>query len=176
MMGHVMKGDREPRPEAGMDENIAKPVKAEGLQHMLNKRVPETGNAGPPEAAHGSVITADFGAALASPLDIGRALSQLGGDRELLDDALATFLDNIPQTLDDLQSAVSTADVTRLEMAAHSLKGAASNICAEPTRLVAQRMEQLGRQGELRAADSLLKELRRHLDRLRTFCGALKLD
>jgi hypothetical protein len=52
--------------------------------------------------------------------------------------------------------------------------GAASSICAEPTRCVLQQLEQMGKEGEVRAADSLLGELEGHLDRLQQFVASLK--
>ncbi|MBU0717392.1 MAG: response regulator, partial [Planctomycetes bacterium] len=176
MTAHAMKGDRERCIEAGMDDYIAKPVKAEELRHMAEKWVSTSRASG---EATGSGKPGQSGRAHSTPqpktpLDLQRALKQLGGDRELFDEVLVAFLDDLPRLASELQSAVSNADAERLHAAAHSLKGAASNICAEPTRYVAQELEKRGQQGELQEADSLLEELRQHLDRLQEFAATLK--
>ncbi len=57
---------------------------------------------------------------------------------------------------------------------AHSLKGAAANICAEPTRSLSQQLEQVGAQGDLDDAGDLLQELEDHTKRLRAFAASLK--
>ncbi len=110
----------------------------------------------------------------AQPVDVPGALAQLGDDRELFSEALGVFLENVPRTLDDLQSAISHANAEQLEFVAHGLKGAASNLCAEPTRYVAQQLEHLGRQGKLQGADSIFEELQRHIDRLQEFVASVK--
>ena len=103
-----------------------------------------------------------------------RALEQLGGDRELFDMALATFLESTPRILNDLQSAISDGNVNKSCLVVHNLKGAASSICAEPTRAAAQRLEQMCQQSALEGAGVTLQELQQHVDRLRDFAATLK--
>jgi len=176
MTAHAMKGDRERCMEAGMDDYITKPLKAEELQQMVDKWVSKSSSsseaAGPSE--HGPAVYEVAASRSKTPLDLERALKQLGGDRELFDEALAVFLDDLPRQAGELESAVSDADAERLHAAAHSLKGAASNICAEPTRCVAQELERRGRHGELKETDLLLEELRQHLDCLQEFAASLR--
>lgn len=109
-----------------------------------------------------------------SPIDLQQALTNLGGDRELFDEVLAVFLDSIPGLLGELREACTNTDSKRLYIAAHSLKGSASNICAEPTRRIAAQLEEVGTQYEVISASSLLSELEKQLDRLRTFAASLE--
>jgi len=106
---------------------------------------------------------------LASPIDIEQALENLAGDRELLMEVLDTFIETIPKILDDLHNAVSNGDASRLAAAAHSLKGAAANVCAEPIRRTARRLEELSWWNELQDVDRVLADLHEHVGRLRTF-------
>jgi len=175
MTAHAMKGDRERCVETGMDDYITKPVSVDELQQMVERWLPslETSDeiAQPPTETIASNRNRKSSCEI--PIDIQRALEQLDGDRELFDMVLATFLDNIPRILSDLQSAISDGNVTQSHLVAHSLKGAASNICAEPTRNVAQRFEQMCQQNSLEGASVMLEELQHHVDRLRDFAAAL---
>jgi len=77
-------------------------------------------------------------------LDIEKALILLEGDRELFLEVLGVFVDSIPGMLADVQEAVAASDSQMLNGAAHSLRGAASSVCAEPVRRVAQQLEDMG--------------------------------
>jgi HPt (histidine-containing phosphotransfer) domain-containing protein len=59
---------------------------------------------------------------------------------------------------------------------AHSLKGSAANLCAEPVREAADRLEQLGREGDFEQADVVLKDLENAFDDLQNFCQSLFLE
>jgi CheY-like chemotaxis protein/HPt (histidine-containing phosphotransfer) domain-containing protein len=102
----------------------------------------------------------------AQPMDIEKALERLGGDRELLDLVMSTFLKTLPQLVADLRSACAERNPHRLRAAAHSLKGSASTVSAEPVRSVAERLEELGAGGTIDGADTLLAELEVHLARI----------
>lgn len=106
-------------------------------------------------------------------IDIEQALIQLDGDRELFHDVLNVFLETIPALLGDLRSATAASDAHKLEEAAHSLKGAASNICAEPVRSNAQRLEEMGKQGDLRSADAVFSDLQKNLEALKNFAKCI---
>ena len=172
-----------------MKDYITKPIRAEGLQQMVDKW--NSSSETPREALVSPEYGADEGgigvppitnnnnevvcnSPCAQPVDISRAMVLLGDDRELFDEAIHAFIDGIPDTLDNLQSAISHADAEQVHAVAHGLKGAASNLCAEPTRRVAQKLEAMGRQDKLQGADSLLEELQGHLDRLQEFVVSLK--
>ena len=175
MTAHAMKGDRERCIQAGMDDYVAKPIRAEELQQMVDKWGPTPGLSSTPTESPGGGAAPDEDRRMAdeSPFDLQKALGQLGNDRELFDEVLATFLEQIPRVMADLQSAVSEGNPAQLRLAAHSLKGAASNLCAEPTRYTAQQLEQMGNQDQLQGAGSRLEELQAHLDRLQAFALSL---
>lgn len=142
---------------------------------MVEKWAPQGGtpdeSTAPPE--HEASPAEDDRLQSNAPLDVEKALNQLGGDRELFNELLAIFLSDLPRLTGAIESAASQADAAGLHAAAHSLKGAASNICAEPTRCVAQQLEKMGQQGELVHVDALLGELHDHLERLREFAAPL---
>ena len=175
MTAHAMKGDRERCLEAGMDDYVTKPVKAKELQQMVDKWTPASQVPVDAEAAGehplGSNDEHDH-----RPIDIELALDQLAGDRALLAEVIDTFLGTIPDALGELQAAVANENGRQLEAAAHSLKGAASTICAEPVRRVAQQLEELGKRNEFQDVEVALAEVEAHLNRLRDFAETLTTD
>ena len=150
---------------------ISKPVKVEESLKVADTWASTPLLLGKPSGSNGhpSESNRDSVAHAHPPLDIRRALESLGGDRELFDQALAAFLDDLPHALATLQSALRQSSSERLQLTAHNLKGAVSSLGAEPTRRVAQQLEQAGREGKLQAAGAMLEELRAHLARLREF-------
>ncbi len=109
-------------------------------------------------------------------IDIEKALQQLDDDREVLLEVLNLFVETAPALLADVRSAVSSGDNDKLRSAAHSIKGAASNICAEPVRRVAQLLEEMGRRHDLTNVDAAVTDLGKHLEQLRATAELLDDD
>jgi len=125
------------------------------------------------DAARSGVCPAAEKPGAAPPIEIERALDNLGGDQELFRDVLAMFVKTFPKKLEELREACTKVDSQKLADLAHSLKGSASNICAEPTRRLAVRMEELVKHGEALAAVSLLSDLEASFEQLREFSAAI---
>ena len=171
MTAHALKGDRERCLEAGMSDYLSKPVTMKAVRNMLEKWAENSFTIDAPRnTENGSRDGQD--APEQQPIDVETALDQLGGDRELLDDVVRIFVDTVPDLLTELRSACSSSDAKQGQASAHGIKGAASNICAEPIRGLAQRIEEMGKQDELEHLDSALVQLQDHMDRLRAFVDA----
>lgn len=78
----------------------------------------------------------------------------------------------VSDLLTELRSACSRSDAKQVRASAHGIKGAASNICAEPIRDLARRIEEMGKRDELEHLDSALVQMQDPMDRLRTFVDA----
>ena len=103
------------------------------------------------------------------PMLLEQALDQVEQDRALLDEVVENFVDTAPDLLDDLRKAANGADADALRRAAHSLKGAAANICAEPMRATADTLEQMGQGGALCDVEHQVTQIHRQFEELKAF-------
>ncbi|MBK9571315.1 MAG: response regulator [Rhodoferax sp.] len=136
MTANASPGDRRLCLQAGMDDYIAKPIKARKLRQMLG------------EVARGrSELQASIGperdgpAARPEPaFDYAAALLQV--DQEVVDIIAAAFLAQWPQESSKLAlGAAGEAHSATLLHCAHALKGTLGMFGAEPARALAQRLE-----------------------------------
>ena len=180
MTANAMKGDREECLKSGMDDYISKPLDIRRLADLLDewaRRIADEAVSGDdcdPAPASSAEGGGGKGEDDAGPVDLETALDNLGGDRELYDEVFSIFLDNLPSMRAEFDWALSSRDATRLSRAAHSLKGSAANLCAEPTRGVAERIEEMAKREAFPEVESTLAELDRHLDRLQAYADQLR--
>jgi HPt (histidine-containing phosphotransfer) domain-containing protein len=85
-------------------------------------------------------------------LDRSGLFERFGGDVDFVQEVSALFLQEYPQMLDQVRSAVARRDAVELQHAAHTLKGCVSNFGADCARAAAAQVEVLARQGALEEA------------------------
>ena len=155
-----------------MDDYLSKPIDAKELQKMIEKwavrAIPATGPARPPAAAEAPEPGGE------RPLDIDKALVLMGGDREMYEEVLSAFLENLPVVVGRLLAAVRDGDAKALNAAAHGLKGGAAAVAAEPIRAIAERLEELVRNGEAAAAQASIPALEAQIARLNGMVASIR--
>ena len=161
MTASAMTGDRERCLEAGMDGYISKPIQQTDLLRIVEKSVPPTvaveGADQPDEAV----------------IDKARVLDRLGGDDELLRDVVALFIEECPNQLANVSKAVELGDSGALERDAHTLKGSLSIFGAAQAVDAANRLEEMGRDGNLADASEVFVNLSAEVERLMADLSAL---
>ncbi len=96
-------------------------------------------------------------------LHLARLQAQLGNDAEGVEEVLATFQAQAPDSLAQIQNGIAAGDARVLERAAHKLRGALAWIGAEDAAQAASRLEDLAAAGELVGAADALAELEKAL-------------
>jgi HPt (histidine-containing phosphotransfer) domain-containing protein len=149
-----MKGDRERCLEAGMDGHVIKPLQPEVLYAAIEGRgasiAAPTSDA--PEQAAAVVVEPP-------PYDPVELDKRFGDDQSLLGDLVGVFLQAYPEWQAEIHAAVQADDPSRLCAAAHTLKGAVSHFGARGVYDAADRLEQMGREGQLGEAPAACSQL-----------------
>ena len=153
LTAHAMKEDRERCLKAGMDSYVSKPVKSKELCSTIEGLL-----------SPGRRLDSE------SPVDLNAALQVVDGDRELLREAVALFLEqDCPRQLKALRKGLEQQDAQVVKAAAHGIKGAANNLGGRAVSAVALRLEAMGRKGDLTGADGLLDGLEAELEQFTDF-------
>jgi two-component system sensor histidine kinase/response regulator len=169
MTAHAMRGDRERCLEAGMDEYLAKPVRATELLQLIQKFAPQS--------ATTPVFQGRAAMAGERPVfDHETALDRINGEEELLDEVIQLFLSDAPSRLAEIRASLEQGDPKRLEIAAHSLKGAAGYVGAERASAQALKLEELGQKGDLSPALDEYRQLEHEIEQLRQAIAAFNAE
>ena len=155
MTAHALKGDRERCLAAGMDNYVAKPIRAEELFRAID------------------AIFADRQHAQASthtvPQDVvnwAEALKTAQGNRKVLKSMTEAALEEIPQLMLAIRQAIASGDHAKLRFAAHTLKGSVRYFGARQVYEHAAKLEDMGRRDELVDAEAICAALEGEISRV----------
>jgi HPt (histidine-containing phosphotransfer) domain-containing protein len=131
-----------------MDNYVAKPIRAAELFETIDAIFSDR--------QRGSA------AASAVPQDVVNwmeALKMAQGNRKVLKSMTEAALEELPQLMTAIRNAVANGDRTRLQFAAHTLKGSVRYFGATQACGNAAQLENMGRKGELADAEAILAAL-----------------
>ncbi len=145
MTANAMEGDREKCMIAGMDDYIAKPINIVTLKATLMKWLLDQETHGDKEEQDESLLV---------PLEVvlwdeKEALARMGGNGELLNKIIRSFLLDSKNSLSDLKSAIDEERLKDAQLHAHSLKGSAGNVSALKLQAITKRLEDAASNQEL---------------------------
>ena len=144
MTGQEMPGDRERCIEAGMDDYLAKPLRAQELSEKISQW---TGIRGPTEPTQQSDKSAEQ-----PEIDWSSALAAVGGKRALMRELIELFFEEGPRLLNEAQQSLERKDAEGLRIAAHTLKGSARYFGPNRVAELAGQVEDFASQNDLAAA------------------------
>lgn len=154
MTAHAMKGDEDRCLQAGMDDYISKPFRAENLREVL-VRIAEAVDRSERKAKAASSEAAKSFEEFLQSLD--------PEDREDHLAAADVFLETLPEEILKLGQAVESGDAKQIEFMAHSLKSVAGTFGAVRSSEQAAELEELGRGGETAVQGPKIKQLANNL-------------
>jgi two-component system, sensor histidine kinase and response regulator len=123
MTASAMEGDRERCIEAGMDDYIAKPLRPDELDAVLERWL---GRAAPGNGQS----AASNGGTRTGLIDTGRVRRFKADYPEIVDRLVALFADVTPPLLQQLSNAIHASDDDAVRRLAHKLKGSCQNVGA----------------------------------------------
>ena len=140
MTAHAMKGDREVCLEAGMDDYVSKPIRAEQLFAAIDAVIPR------------SQVKPARPSPPASGVDWSETLRSVQDDPILLASIVDAALEEIPRLMTTIEQAVEERDPTELRLAAHTLKGSLHYFGEAAAVQQASYLEQMGQTSDLHNA------------------------
>ncbi|MFB2919566.1 response regulator [Aerosakkonema funiforme] len=173
MTANAMQGDRDICLQAGMDDYISKPVRLEELLLALERCQQHNSTCGIfdrasefkdnyqqtiPSAARPN----DRKTQIPRPQSIDplalQAIRDMAGKEaagELLEEVIDCFLEDVPQLLQAIQTAVEIGDWRTLIRAAHTLKSTSATLGAATLAELSRQLEALGQNGNLEQASAI---------------------
>jgi len=163
MTANALPEDREACFAAGMNDYVAKPIRAEELVTALKRAKPLANGDGRSEPVE--YVALDDGAL--------KNLRDLGGD-EFLDEVIDAFLADAPELVATLRRSLDDGNAEELRRAAHTLKSNGATLGAEGFADLCRTLEQRGKAGELDGASELVDRIEQEYRPLEEALSALR--
>ncbi|MCP5053775.1 MAG: response regulator [bacterium] len=178
MTAHAMEGDREKCLEAGMDDYISKPVNPQNLQDVIEKWLLEVDKEiliprneseiqFPGIEAGNQTVDRPKPHADVEVFDREGLLERLLGDEDLVETVIESFLGDLQRLVGVLTEKLQAKDVSGVHRQAHTIKGAAGNICASGLQNAALRIEKAANSNDLEKAGALMTKLEEQAEKLK---------
>ncbi len=147
LTAHAGPADRNRCLAAGMDEYLAKPIRAQELFDLIEK-----------QTGHRSTIASKANSEATNAgdsVDWEQAFDTVGGERKLLEELINVFLKDESKMLANIEGAIKQNDAKELRLTAHAIKGALIHLGGRQAASLAGELESMGKHEELAEAESV---------------------
>jgi signal transduction histidine kinase/CheY-like chemotaxis protein len=158
LTGFSSEPDQERLVQAGFDSAIGKPFRMDSLDAVLRGTSEEAPQALPRETAPTPTPP------LQMPTE--SLLDRVGGDAQLADKIIATFLRDTPKRMAGIEKALKQKNGQSLSSLAHALKGSVSIFGANAARFSSEKLQDLGRANDLKDTASVYEQLKEEIAEL----------
>ncbi len=155
MTGNALTGDREKCLAAGMDDYISKPVRVADLQSALERWGPRKSSKS--DTSFLSRARPSNTTDVLDPAVTAELHSMPGQGASMLEELVRLFLEKAPHHLAEVKG--SLREPARLALHAHALRSMSLDLGAKRLVRVSQKLEEIGRAGNVDAAPVLIQEL-----------------
>ncbi len=128
MTANAMASDREACLAAGMNDHVGKPFDLNHLVRVLSRYLGQALAAEIDAAGESPLSPAVRQAAADAGIDLGAALQRLGGNQDIYQSMLRSFVGELATTPERLLEAVATGDGASATRLLHTLKGLAATM------------------------------------------------
>jgi len=175
MTAHAMQGDREQCLQAGMNDYISKPIRAEALVQALNHYAHQLEQNGRESISDHSekeaiVSQSPSNASPTPALDrqVLQGLREIAGDdfEGLIAEVIDSYLEDSPPRVQNIHRAIADGDGKGLEESAHALKSSSSTVGAMGLAQLCAELETWGETGNLEPASTLISQFDAEYERV----------
>ncbi len=104
-----------------------------------------------------------------NPVNVVELLEIMDNDEELLKECLTDFLNDYPEMLNQIRSAIVSGNGEDLEVTAHAMKGSLKYLAAFTAADFAYRLESMGKAGTAGGAEAAFDDLEKECEKIRFF-------
>ena len=166
MTAHAMKGDRERCIEVGMDDYVPKPISANALFAAIKNLVPDEDPAAePPKPVEGSLPANPGNEPIIDRVSLLKAFDD---DWDFFTEVVEMFVQDYPQMMIEIESALQNRNAPTLMRSGHALKGMLGNFKAATGMQLAYELEDMGRREVFDGADAIFHKLSEELVKLKS--------
>ena len=170
LTAHALHGDREKYLAAGMDAYVSKPIRVSDLVDVLQRAAAHRTVHPHPRNTKGGDLMSKDGHVQHQAVDRS-AFNQFhevwGSDApQVIVELLDVFLENGPRFLENLTATYQAHNAAEVRRLAHTFKSNAAMVGAHHLADLCQRLEDMGRRGDLSEAGALLDALREEYARV----------